>query len=267
MKAVLREILIFIVIVGAAYLSFWIDLGLGFELLFKGCPAYLLIRLTIWLVKVLIRYYRKLKNEQKPLVNKTTLSIGVPIIALLLAYAGYDLMLNIKPTAIVIDAETGKTVEGAIVLAQWYYRTITIPEGGSEGFDKAKESLSDKDGKVYIGGFWGLYIFSMEPRLAVYKPGYVLWDSRWLCPTREWRTDFDKNNRTVKLLKFEPEAARWLKEYPNRFSYRVGPRAVHDSFYDLCDLHSKKLHDAFRQYELPLLKKEVDEFDQKAKVK
>jgi hypothetical protein len=168
-----------------------------------------------------------------------------------------------EPTAIVIDAETGKPIEGAIALAQWY-RAVSLGFGlgGSLALDKAQEAISDKDGKINIDGYWGLYIFSRQPGLTVYKPGYVLWDSQRICPFGE-RTDFDKNQRTVKLLKFEPEAARWLYEYPERVNSNVGPRNKHMSFFNLCYTAGDKFQDIFRASELPLANKEALEERQK----
>ncbi len=46
--------------------------------------------------------------------------------------------LDSGPTAIVVDAETGSPVEGAVALAQWYSAT----GGGIEGLS---ESLSRRD--------------------------------------------------------------------------------------------------------------------------
>ncbi len=118
-----------------------------------------------------------------------------------------------------------------MALAQWRRSAPgAIFEGVFEALDKASESFSDKDGKVLIDGFWGLYVFSWKPSLTVYKPGYVLWDSRWLCPAYEVQTDFDKNNRTVKLLRFDIEAPKWAANYKDR----GGPHQMHTSlFFDI----------------------------------
>jgi len=263
MKFMLREILIFFIIVGPSFLSK--DDSISARFLLIVYPCYVLIRLLVWLIMVLVRYYRRLKKEQKPLLNKTTLSVGVPILALLLILTGYDFMLSIGPTAIVIDAETGKPVEGAVALAQWYRFAGSIPEGGAQAFDRAKESYSDKDGKVFIDAFWGLYF--LKPSLTVYKPGYVLWNSKWLCPTLKKRFDFDENNRTVKLLKFDAEAPRWMKEYPDRDSGL--PRSMQDSFFNFCYSsnipNEIKIRKIFYDYELPLIDKE--ELSRRAKEK
>ena len=172
--------------------------------------------------------------------------------------------LDWRPTAIVIDAETGKPVEGAIALAQWFRAGGGgMFEGGVDVLDKAVETYSDKEGKIYIRGSWGMHIFSSSPRLTVYKPGYVLWDSRRLCPTDMPRTDFDENHRTVKLLNFDIEAVRWVKEYPNRG--RGLPRSMQNLFFSSCydsgigrkySRNEIKFQDIFDKYELPLINAE-----------
>ena len=141
-----------------------------------------------------------------------------------------------ESTAIVIDAETGAPVEGAVALAQWYYVSfLGLGLGSTLGLEKAAETFSDRKGQVFIDGFWKSKAFNWrnnpKPRLTIYKPGYVLWDSKDICPFGK-RTDFDEKNRTVKLLKFETEAARWLKAGYDKG--RGGPRQMQDSFYNGC---------------------------------
>ena len=103
----------------------------------------------------------------------------------------------------------------------------------------------------------------MKPSLTVYKPGYVIWNSRRICPTSEPRTDFDENNRTVKLLKFETEAPRWMKEYPDRDGgkpYEMQNGCFldwYDSGINRIYLHDEiKFQTTFYKYELPFLNKE-----------
>ena len=176
-----------------------------------------------------------------------------------------------EPTAIVIDNATGKPVEGAVALAQWFRAGGgTMFEGGVDVLDKAKEAFSDKDGKVEIGGFWGTTILTGKPRLTVYKPGYVLWDSRRICPTLEGRTDFDEKHRTVKLLKFDAEAPRWAKEYPNRSGGQrreMQNSCYHDCYNSESQKFNTQFMDIFRKYELPLIQKEELERREKVKLK
>lgn len=181
-----------------------------------------------------------------------------------------------EPTAIVIDAETGRPIEGAVALAQWYdVSFLSLGLGSTLGLDKAAETFSDKKGHVYIDYFWKSKGFNWrnnpKPRLTVYKPGYVLWDSKEICPIYEKRTDFDEKHRTVKLLKFETEAARWLKEGYDKG--RGGPRRMQGSFFNHCysgemgmKYHDKiKFQKIFDEYEIPLQEKEGFERSQKLK--
>jgi hypothetical protein len=174
------------------------------------------------------------------------------------------------PTAIVIDAETGKPIEGAIALAQWHQSAGGSIEGASEALAKAKEAYSDKDGKIYIDGYWGMNIFSKAPTLTVYKPGYVLWNSKEICPMFEKRKDFDDKNRTVKLLKFDTEAPKWAEKYPNE----GGPRSLQKLFFNGCydsGIGRKYLNkeitirEIFFKYELLFIDKE--EMDRREKLK
>jgi hypothetical protein len=108
-----------------------------------------------------------------------------------------------KPTGTVIDEETGKPVEGAVAICIWRRGEFSLNglfEGGFEVVSKIVETTSDKDGNFYIPGYWGLNIFS-TPNLNVYKFGYVLWDSNSIFMDGE-RTDFNKDNRIVKLQKW-----------------------------------------------------------------
>ncbi|HEY9060908.1 MAG TPA: hypothetical protein VIO64_10475 [Pseudobacteroides sp.] len=120
------------------------------------------------------------------------------------------------PTAIVVDDETGKPIEGAVALAIWrgYKDDCTFVqgiEGGCWGFKKAEEALSDKEGRVEIKDFWrttkgpGKWGSAYDPRLTVYKFGYVCWDQKEIFePNYKWtkRTDFDKTHRIVRLKKW-----------------------------------------------------------------
>ncbi len=85
-----------------------------------------------------------------------------------------------------IDADTLKPIEGAVVVAAWYKARPT-PAGDSTYFKYAKETLTDKDGEWSITGhagyqgkselhelFLGLTIGVMrKPSMIYYKPGYT----------------------------------------------------------------------------------------------
>ncbi|HEY9060838.1 MAG TPA: hypothetical protein VIO64_10115 [Pseudobacteroides sp.] len=109
-----------------------------------------------------------------------------------------------EPTAIVVDADTGQPVEGAVAIAIW--RTggdnCAAFEGGCEKVLKIEEVLSDKDGKIYIKNFWKWHLErSHYPSLNVYKFGYVCWDRYWIFgpQTPKRRTDFSETNKIIKI--------------------------------------------------------------------
>jgi len=171
-----------------------------------------------------------------------------------------------EPTAIIVDNETGQPIEGAAAVAQWIgHSSIKRAwwEGGTDYLIKAKESLSDKDGKVHIDGFWGTYVLSRKPRLTVYKPGYAVWDSeiKFSGGVRN-PAEYNETQRTIRLNKFEKEAAMLLKSAP-KLKY---PHDQHDSFLNtLClssaisDIYAPgtiKIGDIFDEYEQPFIKKE-----------
>jgi len=168
-----------------------------------------------------------------------------------------------KPTAVIVDAETGLPLEGAVALAQWHRWSGTERawwEGGTWKLKKAEEAFADRDGAIYIDAFWGTYIFSRKPRLTVYKPGYVLWDSKEVLPDYAERKDFHEDNRVIRLLRFESEGLRWGKEAP--------PHVFHSSFLVNCldsslrtqyDPEEIKIDDLFYDHEYPYIKLEKDE--------
>jgi hypothetical protein len=77
----------------------------------------------------------------------------------------------------VIDAETNKPLEGAIVVGMW--RLSQFPSEGSGGYAKVSLVTTDKEGKFTIPCWitfnpWKLYAYlqDLAPEIAIYKPGY-----------------------------------------------------------------------------------------------
>ena len=76
----------------------------------------------------------------------------------------------------VIDAETKKPIEGAVVLAVWD-RNYRTPTGGSSYFYEAKEVLTDKDGRFEIPSYITINLLPLisyieGPTFTIFKPGY-----------------------------------------------------------------------------------------------
>ena len=113
-----------------------------------------------------------------------------------------------KPTAIVVDSVTGEPIEGAVALAIWRkYTSKRTPfwEGGNYENVRVEEAVSDKNGHIYIDGFWDWF---SKPHLTVYKFGYVCWDQFGFYHKTGTRKDFKSRKRVVKLEK-----------WPDDFSY------------------------------------------------
>jgi len=107
-------------------------------------------------------------------------------------------------TGIVVDAETGEPIEGAVVLVEW-----TVEKGfpGLRYHESYKviEVVSDKDGKVRIED--GVFNPTVEPPyVTVYKKGYVAWNNKFIFPDYRKRKNFEwKDGYIFKLEKFKDE--------------------------------------------------------------
>jgi len=162
---------------------------------------------------------------------------------------------NPIPTVTVVDTETGEPIEGAVAIAIWRKHSIIERawwEGGTMVVVKIEEAVSDKDGNIYIDGFWGWYISGNRyPRLTIYKPGYICWDQNNLYEGG-LRTDFDKDHRIARMEKW-PEGFSF-----NRHSSFVS--AV--TFNDHTDAPKQLFNKAFR-YETSYWLKEYREMKEK----
>jgi hypothetical protein len=104
-------------------------------------------------------------------------------------------------TGTVIDAETGKPIEGAVVLVEWT-KAEGVPGLASTKSYKVVEAVTDKDGKFSVENVKKLLID--PPDVAVYKKGYVTWSSRWIFPDWQNRTDFKwRTGNIYKLDRFK----------------------------------------------------------------
>jgi hypothetical protein len=76
----------------------------------------------------------------------------------------------------VVDAETGKPIEGAVVMVEWHKRAIYSMDGGGI-FHNARETVTDSDGKFSLdsseGINWNPLTFVQAPRIIAFYPGYL----------------------------------------------------------------------------------------------
>lgn len=100
----------------------------------------------------------------------------------------------------IVDTETGKPIEGAVLLVEWL-KTEGMIGLTHRTTAKAVEAFSDKDGNITIPGYFNP--FAEGPYITIYKPGYVAWNSQYIFPGYKKREDFDwKNGYKFKLEKF-----------------------------------------------------------------
>lgn len=103
-------------------------------------------------------------------------------------------------TGIVVDSETGKPIEGAVVLVEWT-KTHGIGEHWTESY-KVATAVTDKDGKFKLPGCYSPTV--NEPNVTIYKKGYVAWSSRWIFPSWENRKDYEwRSGDVYKLERFK----------------------------------------------------------------
>jgi len=141
--------------------------------------------------------------------------------SLLLALAGCDQFIY-RADSIegwVVDAGTGKPLEGVIVVANWEL------EGGFEGgvpIDELQiyETVTDERGRYYFpkwGPKFALFgkLQDVSPGLLFFKRGY-----RYLALGNEWHTGMDTtksdwNGKTVKLERFVGTLAQYADSLDN----------------------------------------------------
>ncbi len=105
-------------------------------------------------------------------------------------------------SGIVVDSQTGKPIDGAVVLVEW---TITKGIGltSTESY-KVVETLTNKEGKFNVLGITNPRV--NPPDVTVYKKGYVCWSSRIIFPDYRNRTDFEwRDGFVFRLNRFKPE--------------------------------------------------------------
>ena len=106
-------------------------------------------------------------------------------------------------TGIVVDAETGQPIEGAVILVEWTNAKGVPGMSYTESY-KVVEVVTDKEGKASIEEVSSPLVSA--PRVTVYKKGYVAWNNEFIFPDWKKRNDFNwSNNYVFTLEKFKPE--------------------------------------------------------------
>ncbi len=113
-------------------------------------------------------------------------------------------------TGTVVDTETGKPIEGAVILAQW---TKTKGFGLTHHVvHKIVEVETDNNGKFTISGTYDPFVDS--PEVVIYKAGYVAWRNDFIFPDWERRTDFKyRRGITIRLERFKESYSKEQHDY------------------------------------------------------
>ena len=103
----------------------------------------------------------------------------------------------------VVDAESGKPIEGAVIAVQW---TVTkgCPGLTYGKYYKINEAVSDKDGRFTVSGTMNPHV--NPPTIVIYKRGYVAWRNDYIFPSYEKR-DYVRwmDGQEFRLAKFSKE--------------------------------------------------------------
>jgi hypothetical protein len=165
------------------------------------------------------------------IINRSgALTLVFMLIPLLLF--SFDLFGNVTFRGKVVDADTLKPIEGAVVVAEWEKCHPGLGEGHLCSFKMVKEALTDKNGEWSIYGPKGEsspsmarilfgYIVSVTapPRFQIYKPGYCRlhqkpgWFQAYPYVNKE------KNLEGIVLIRMgdtNDEKIKFLKEYTDR---------------------------------------------------
>ena len=112
----------------------------------------------------------------------------------------------------VVDAETGKPIEGAAVAIKWYEYKFGPPYASGYNEIETAEDLSDAKGVFQLPKYT-----SRRHYMGVYKTGYVCWNSETIFPPDRlsYETRFEKrkdhkinNGMVVKLVAFKANYPR-----------------------------------------------------------
>jgi hypothetical protein len=160
----------------------------------------------------------------------------------------------------VLDEQTGKPIEGAVAIA------YTIKYHGLPGLQYAHdneivEGITDAEGMVTIPPL------SQIPRMKVYKPGYVGWDSRYVylgCYKGASYWDFRYERRDGFEYKGQTFYLKPWKNKPMDVSHYSHWKFIYMNLPTKSKIHFKNIVD---QYEIPLSDMEEESYRQKGSFK
>lgn len=124
----------------------------------------------------------------------------------------------------VVDAVTGKPIEGAVVLMYWY--RICLHHFATEEFFDAEETLADHSGMFEIKGHkvnWNPLCRIDTPHFYIYKAGYKAIDLAWVIPVF-------KKGYMKEYLFFEGDLVVFKLKKPKTRMERIFARSTRGTF-------------------------------------
>jgi hypothetical protein len=97
-------------------------------------------------------------------------------------------------TGIVVDAETGQPIEGAVAFVEWT-ATKGLPGLTHHETYKVTEAETDRNGKFRVPTTYNLLVD--PPTVVIYKAGYVAWRNDFIFPGWTKRADFRYGNNII----------------------------------------------------------------------
>jgi hypothetical protein len=130
----------------------------------------------------------------------------------------------------VLDAETGKALEGAVFVIIWFKKPM-VSMDGPQYFHNAKETLTDVNGEFSIDGSPGIdfnpftYVVD-RPIIAIFKPGYGPFPTGYVRdkPLKETLAAMEKEGAVIKmpnlktseeLRKYTDRVSMWIPDVPS----------------------------------------------------
>ena len=112
-------------------------------------------------------------------MKKGILVVFISILGLFYIPSCYAARIDGPYEGRVIDADTGKPIEGVVVLGTWSEETPT-PAGAVHRYYDAMETVTDKNGDFKIKGLGLLVLCNVVPMdVLIFKAGYEYLGSPW----------------------------------------------------------------------------------------
>jgi len=144
---------------------------------------------------------------------RTTLLMLVFSVAVSSVFASPGIVLGKTYHGQVVDEETGKPLEGAVVVVIWHKKP-RVSMDAPEYFHDAKEAITDAQGKFMLDASpaidWNPFTVIKQPNVVIFQPGYEPF-ALWRTLTRQGFKSFEDVDRafqrgaTIRLPKLKTQ--------------------------------------------------------------